>query len=329
MRPEAIAADMTFKTLPEKVLDPVRPRRLKVGDTIGIAAPAGPFEREPFERGMAILERMGFSIHIPEAALLRNGFLAGPDAVRAEVINTLFRDPDVHGILCARGGYGSTRVLPYLDWEAIRRHPKVFVGFSDITVLHCLLRERTGLVSFHGPMGTTLATATEASLQHFEQVLMSDAAVDLMPSGVAVLQHGEAAGKVIGGNLSLLCHLVGTPYMPDFGGCILFIEDVTEAPYRIDRLLVQMTLAGAFDGVAGLVLGQFEDCGAAGDIHDAFMRTFAPLAIPVVAGFPFGHGKENTTLPVGLEARLSTRPPRLAYRQAATTEKAACHPSSP
>ena len=176
--------------------------------------------------------------------------------MRADVINTLFADPDIHGILCARGGYGSTRVLPHLDWAAIRRHPKVFVGFSDITVLHCAFLARTGLVTFHGPMGTTLAKATDDRSPP-AGALMSDA-----PGGpdafrwLSCLNHGEAAGKVVGGNLTLLCHLVGTPYQPVFDGCLLFIEDVTEAPYRIDRMLVQMDFWRAgFDGVAGLAAG--------------------------------------------------------------------------
>lgn len=296
----------------------MRPPRLRAGDTIGIAAPAGPFASDLFEQGMMVLRDMGFEVHIPEAVFKREGFLAGSDEARAGVINALFADPAIGGILCARGGYGSTRVLPHLDWKAIRRHPKVFVGFSDITVLHCLFPARTGLVTFHGPMGTTLATATGDSLSVLRQTLMTDTPVDLAPSGAAVLNQGEATGNVMGGNLTLLCHLAGTPYQPSFDGCLLFVEDITEAPYRIDRMLVQMTLAGCFEGVAGLILGQFTDCGNTAEIHDVFMRTFGPLGIPVVAGFPIGHGEENATLPIGMEARLATRPPRLTYREAAT-----------
>jgi len=310
---------MASITQPNMIDHALRPPRLKAGDTIGIAAPAGPFRTDLFTQGMDILRDMGFKVQIPDAVFQREGFLAGPDEVRADVINTLFGDPDIHGILCARGGYGSTRVLPHLDWAVIRRHPKVFVGFSDITVLHCVLLDRAGLVTFHGPMGTTLAKATEASLSLLQRVLTSDVPVDLKPFEGVVLNHGEAEGKIIGGNLAMLCHLVGTPYQPSFDGCLLFIEDVTEAPYRIDRMLVQMTLAGCFDGVAGLVLGQFQDCGISAEIHDVFMRTFGPLGIPVVAGFPIGHGEENATLPIGLRARLNTRPPQLTYQNAATT----------
>jgi muramoyltetrapeptide carboxypeptidase len=310
---------MPFDTSQDISRQALRPPRLKTGDTIGIAAPAGPFETDLFERGMAVLKEMGFQVHVPEPVFKKCGFLAGPDEVRAEVINALFRDPEVDAVLCARGGYGSTRVLPYLDWETIRRRPKAFVGFSDITVLHWVLHQRTGLVSFHGPMGTTLAAASELSREHFQQALMSGRPLDLVPEGASALRQGEAVGKVVGGNLTLLCHLVGTPYAPNFDGCILVVEDVTEAPYRIDRMLVQLSLAGCFHEVAGVVLGAFQDCGDVAEIHEVFLRTFGPLGIPIVAGFPIGHGQENTTLPLGIGARLTTRPVRLLYDGAATT----------
>jgi len=309
---------MNFDPQPITHHQPIRPPRLKHGDTIGIAAPSGPFDKPLFEKGLDVLRHMGFKVHVPEEVFQREGFLAGPDAVRAGVLNALFADPAIHGIVCARGGYGATRVLPYLDWETIHRHPKAFVGFSDITVLHWTLLARAGLVTFHGPMGTTLGKAPERCRALLRQALMLDPPVDLAPPGVTVLSHGEAAGPVVGGNLTLLCHLVGTPYAPQFDGCLLFLEDVTEAPYRLDRMLVQMTLAGCFEGMAGLVLGQFEDCGETAEIHDVFMRTFGPLGIPVVAGFPIGHGEDNATLPIGVPARLTTRPARLVYREAAT-----------
>jgi muramoyltetrapeptide carboxypeptidase len=309
---------MTFHPQTVNEERPIRPPRLKSGDIIGIAAPSGPFDNDLFEKGMAVLRGMGFNVHIPDAVYRREGFLAGPDAARAEVINGLFADPDIQGILCARGGYGATRLLPHLDWETIRRHPKVFVGFSDITVLHCVLLAQAGLVTFHGPMGTTLDKAPDTWREFMLRTLTTDTPVELAPPGVTVLTHGEGSGPVIGGNLTLLAHLVGTPHAPRFNGRLLFVEDVTEAPYRIDRMLVQMTLAGCFDHVAGLILGQFQDCGDADEINDVFMRTFGPLGIPVVAGFPIGHGPENATLPIGLEARLTTRPPKLIYEQAAT-----------
>jgi len=311
---------MGFKDQQVRFDHVTRPPRLKLGDTIGIAAPSGPFKTQLFEQGMHVLRNMGFNVHVPEAIFQRNGFLAGSDEMRAEVVNALFRDPAITAIVCARGGYGATRVLPYLDWDTIRRRPKIFVGFSDITVLHLALLGMAGLTTFHGPMGTTLATATEESLDCLKKVLLSGKPLRLDPSDALVLNHGEAQGWVVGGNLTMLCHLVGTPYQPSLAGCLLFIEDITEAPYRIDRMLVQMTLAGCFEGVAGLVLGRFTDCGATEEIHQVFMQTFKPLGIPVLANFPIGHGDRNMTLPMGIEARISTHPPRLTYLAAATTE---------
>ena len=310
---------MIFRTICYGNANLTHPPRLKAGDTIGIAAPAGPFETDLFDQGMDVLRDMGFKVHVPEAVFQREGFLAGPDTTRAKVINTLFADRGIQGIICARGGYGSTRVLPHLDWDVVRRHPKIFVGFSDITVLHCALLDQAGLVTFHGPMGTTLAKMDATSLGVFSQVLMGDRPLILSPSEAVTLCPGEATGMVVGGNLTMLCHLVGTSYQPAFKGRILFLEDVTEAPYRIDRMLVQMALAGCFENLAGLVLGQFENCGDAEAIHAVFRQVFDPMGIPVAAGFPIGHGAENATLPMGIEARLSTHPPQLAYLDVATT----------
>ena len=297
---------------------PVRPPRLKAGDTIGIAAPSGPFDKPLFETGMEVLRDMGFKIHVPEAVFRREGFLAGPDEVRAGVLNALFADPAIHGIVCARGGYGATRVLPYLDWETIRCHPKVFVGFSDITVLHWALLEKTRLATFHGPMGTTLGKAPEHFRSLLRQAIMSERPVDLAPPGVTVLTHGEAAGPVVGGNLTLLCHLVGTPYTPHFDGCLLCHRG------RRRSALSPGPHAGADDPGRLFRRGGRARAGAVpglrrgAEIHDVFMRTFGPLGIPVVAGFPIGHGENNATLPMGLIARLTTRPARLAYQEAAT-----------
>ena len=309
---------MPRRVTTDRIVPLKRPPRLKRGDTIGIAAPAGPFDKDLFEEGMAILKRMGFKLFIPEPIFRREGFLAGTDTERAEVINTLFSDPAIQGILCARGGYGSTRVLPHLDWPTIRRHPKVFMGFSDITVLHNVFLAQAGLVTFHGPMGTTLIKTAGPYLGMMEQALMSETPIIMAPERAHILKHGEASGPVVGGNLTMLSHLVGTPYQPVLNGGILFLEDVTESPYRIDRVLEQLSLAGCLQGVQGLVLGRFLDCGDGDEIHDVFLRVFGPSGIPIVAGFPIGHGEDNATLPIGIHARLTTQPPQLSYLTAAT-----------
>ena len=296
----------------------IRPPRLKPGDTLGIAAPSGPFDIGLFERGMEVLKEMGFALKIPAGIFKRNGFLAGTDPERADIINQLIRDPAVKGIVCARGGYGATRLEPYLDWEAIRTHPKVFIGFSDITVLHHLIVSRCGLVTFHGPMGTTLGTASPESRQALVQALTSATPIVVPAPKPTVIQPGEARGPVAGGNLAMICHLLGTPLQPDFEGRLMVLEEVNEAPYRIDRMLWQMKLAGCFQGLAGVCFGDFVDCGDLPTIEAILTDLFQDSPYPVLAGLPVGHGRGNHTLPLGLEAVLTTDPPQLRFTSPAT-----------
>lgn len=296
----------------------IRPTRLKRGDTLGIAAPAGPFNIDLFKQGAKVLRDMGFGLKIPEGVFLRQGFLAGTDPERAAILNSLFADADVRGIICARGGYGSTRLEPFLDWEVIQANPKVFVGFSDITVLHHLINSRCGLPTFHGPMVTTLANAPKITCQAFCETLTSPASITIAAGAGRVVRPGDGAGLVAGGNLTMVCHLLGTPLQPDFTGRILFLEEVNEAPYRIDRMLRQMQLAGCFDAVAGVVLGDFVECGDPRAIAESLDALFASSDFPVLAGFPAGHGRVNHTLPLGIEAVLTTDPPVLRYTMAPT-----------
>ena len=290
-----------------------RPPRLKPGDTLGVAAPAGPFEIDSFQQGMQVLRDMGFRLEIPEGVYKRNGFLAGADNERAEIINRHFADPDVRGIICARGGYGSTRLEPFLDWELIRANPKVFMGFSDITVLHHLIVTRGCLATFHGPMGTTLAKAPEDTRQAFMRALTAAEPVTIDAGTGGVVRPGEGRGPVAGGNLAMICHLLGTPLQPDFSGCLLFMEEVNEAPYRIDRMLQQMKLAGCFRSVRGIFFGDFVDCGAKDTIEAIISEWFADSAFPVLTGFAIGHGRQNLTLPMGLTAQLTSDPPQLRF----------------
>ncbi|MBL0714633.1 MAG: LD-carboxypeptidase [Desulfosarcina sp.] len=303
---------------PEAASPIICPPRLKRGDTLGIAAPAGPFDIEIFDKGMLVLKDMGFKLKIPDGIYKRNGFLAGSDRERAEIINRLFADPAVGGIVCARGGYGSTRLAPFLDWEGLRANPKVFIGFSDITVLHHLMAARCRLATFHGPMGTTLGSASEDSRKSFWKALTANAPIVIAARQAEVIRPGEGVGPVAGGNLSMLCHLLGTPLQPDFKGRLLFMEDVTEAPYRIDRMLWQMKLAGCFQGLAGIFFGDFVDCGAHQSIVEIIADFFKDSAFPVLTGFPLGHGRVNHTLPMGPQAVLTTDPPQLRFTSAAT-----------
>jgi muramoyltetrapeptide carboxypeptidase len=293
---------------------PIRPPRLKPGDTIGIVAPAGPFDPEKFMQGKTVLESMGFRIFYDENIFQQHGFLAGTDAQRAAQVNRLFADPSVQAIVCARGGYGSMRILPLLDFNTIQAHPKIFVGFSDISALLAILYMHCGLVTFHGPMVTNLASATEKTISAMKTALTSDEPLELIPENGKTIKPGSCSGILTGGNLTTLCHLVGTPYSPSFKGKILLLEDVGEMTYRIDRMLTQMKLAGCFNGIAGLILGAFKRCGQMNEIVEIFDNIFHDLDIPILAGFDIGHGKMNLTVPMGLDATLDTDKKRLYVR---------------
>ncbi len=224
------------------------PAWLKPGDTIGVVAPAGPFDRQTFLRGVRILEDMGFNILTPAGLFEKNRYLAGSDNHRVKFVNQLFADTSVDAIICARGGYGSMRILPLLDFDAIQNNPKAFIGFSDITILLSVLFSRCNLVTFHGPVVTSLANASEETKSSLLSNVTSDSNLEIKLISGKTIIPGVATGEVCGGNLTMLCHLVGTPFEPDFENKILFLEDRGEAPYRIDRMLVHMVLAGCFKG---------------------------------------------------------------------------------
>ena len=297
----------------------VRPPRLKPGDTIGIVAPAGPFDPKKFMKGKSVLESMGFQTFFDDGIFQKHGFLAGTDIQRADQINRLFADPAVQAIVCARGGYGSMRILSLLDFETIQTHPKIFLGFSDISALLSVLYDRCSLVTFHGPVVTTLAKATEKTIMAMKTVLTSDAPLELTPENGKVIKPGVCSGLVAGGNLTTLCHLVGTPYTPNFKGKILLIEDVGEMPYRIDRMLTQMKLAGCFNEIAGLILGGFKECGYLNEVVEIFSNIFEDADIPILTGFEVGHGEHNLTIPMGLGATLDTESKKLLFHEPSTT----------
>lgn len=296
----------------------VKPPRLAPGDTIGIVAPASPFSQERFNKGVAVLESMGFRVSFDDDLFIKQEYLAGSDIHRADQVNRLFADREIKAIVCARGGFGAMRVLALLDYEAIKKHPKIFVGFSDISALLSVLDARCGLVAFHGPMVTTLADAGQETKEALLAALTSDVKLELIPANGRVINPGQASGPMAGGNLTTLCHLVGTPYAPSYSGKIVFFEDKGEAAYRIDRMLSQMKLAGCFEGLVGLVLGSFEDCGEFDEICRITAEMFKDAGIPVLAGFDIGHGKTNITIPLGIEATLDADRQRLMFHESAT-----------
>ncbi len=300
---------------------PLRPPRLKAGDVVGVVAPASPFDRGAFEKGLAVLAGMGLEVRLAEGLFARRGFLAGDDAQRARQVNDFIHDPDVRAIVCARGGYGSMRILARLDYAALARRPVALTGFSDITALHAAVYARCGLVTFHAPVVTSLGKGGERSRRSFQAALFSGAACVLTAERPQVLRAGTARGPVAGGNLALLAALAGTPYFPDLRGHILFLEDVTEQPYRIDRMLTQLKLAGCLSGLAGVALGRFDRCGLQEEVYAVAADAFADAGIPVLGGFEVGHGGENLTFPLGLPARLDTSFGTLAWERAGTSAR--------
>jgi muramoyltetrapeptide carboxypeptidase len=295
------------------------PPRLRRGDRIGIAAPASPFESETFHSGVETLKQLGFEPVIPQGVFEQDNYLAGSDKHRAEQLSALFLDETIRAIMCARGGYGTLRILLQLDFELIRANPKILIGFSDISTLLSAVFQHCGLVTFHGPMVTTLAGAGKATQHELVSTVSSNNPVTISAKAPIVLQPGRGTGPVAGGNLTTLCHLLGTPFQPVWKGNILFLEDINEDLYRIDRMLTQLKLAGCLEGITGVMLGCFKDCGDQDAVYRLVMDLFDPEGPPIVGGFDIGHGLADTpTLPIGLVATLDSERGRLEYHEAAT-----------
>ena len=295
--------------------------RLQTGMTVGLIAPASNgAEDQDIEFAMDIVRSLGFKVK-PGAHLFdRRGYLAGTDAARASDLNTMFEDPDVDAIFCARGGFGASKLLPLINYDAIDRNPKILLGYSDITALHLAINAQTGLITFHGPIATQqFSPYTLAAFQSLLQAVPTAPIIAAPPpfaptpgraervNRLKTLRPGRATGRLIGGNLSLLTHLLGTPFAPDFRDAILFLEDVDEAPYRIDRMLTALWLAGVFDEIAGLVIGKFTNVNASGpslSIQTILTDRVAALKIPVLQGLMIGHIDDQATVPVGAVASL-------------------------
>lgn len=296
-----------------------KPRRLRAGAVIGIAAPASPFDRESFDRGLEVLHGMGFETLIPKGLSVAQGYLAGTDQHRAALLQRLFEDARVDAIVCARGGYGSLRILPLLDYDRIAAHPKIFLGFSDVTALLSAITGRCAFAAFHGPVVTSLADASESTRTGLLAAITGGEPLVLSPSTAVTIRAGRAAGIVCGGNLTTLCHLVGTPFQPSLRNRILFLEDRGEAPYRIDRMLTQLKQAGCLEGIRGLILGCFTGCGSDQEIFEVVGDRFPDASVPILAGLPAGHAEPNLTLPLGINALLDAGRQTLSF-ECATEE---------
>ncbi len=300
----------------------IKPARLVSGDTIGIISPASaPPDPKNIDRSVAVLEKLGFKTRLAPNVRKRWGFLAGSDRDRASDLMKMFADPKVKAIICVRGGYGSGRLLPLLDYRVIRANPKLFIGYSDITSLHCAFLVKAGLISFHGPMLNSdfvHKDFPDFTLVSFLKTLMQAAPYGSIRKGykdrtVSILRGGKASGRLLGGNISLLCATLATPWQPSFKNRILFFEDLDEVPYRFDRMLTQLLHAGLLQQVAGVAIGVNANCFDPNarkmkeyrqTCEDVFRERLLPLKIPVVSGLPFGHIPLNATLPVGGTAML-------------------------
>jgi len=296
----------------------IKPKRLLPGGVIGVAAPSGPYKVDEFKKGIAVLRDMGFRVRVPENLQQPESFLAASDEHRVKLLKDLFKDPGVSAIVCARGGYGAMRVLERLDYDVIRSNPKSFVGFSDISALHAAIIAQAGLVVFHGPMVASLGKSDQRTRESFLQSLTTDQLMDVQSDDPILIHPGISTGVVAGGNMATLCHLLGTSFAPIYRGCIVLLEDTSEAPYKIDRMLIQMKMAGSFDGIKGVALGSFHDCGSYQEICDIVGDIFKEFNVPVLAGFAIGHNGTNLTIPLGLKATLDTEKGSLQFNEPAT-----------
>jgi muramoyltetrapeptide carboxypeptidase len=299
-----------------------KPSRLCRGDLIGVISPAAAVPAETLRRGCTELERLGFSVRVGPHALDRHRFLAGTDRDRAQELTAMFHDPQVRAIFCSRAGYGAGRLLPLLDFSALAQAPKIFLGFSDVTLLLNAFVQQAGLICFHGPVvaGEFATGLSPRALSHLLGLLTTGTGEEQVDFPTT-LRDGVAEGRLLGGCLSLLAATLGTPFTLDTTGAILFIEDVGEKPYRIDRMLTQLKQAGKLENLAGVIFGSMSGC--FGDSQDPSLllgviaEVFVDYSYPLGFGLPAGHGEENLTLPLGTRVRLDTAQRHLTFLEPA------------
>jgi len=311
---------VTSSQLPHRI---IKPRKLNSGDTIAFVAPGSYISKEELDESIKKIENLGFKVVYSEKILSQNGYFSGTDNVRAEDLMEKFEDKNVNAIMCIRGGYGCARILPLLDYKSIKKNPKVLIGYSDVTALMFGIFKKTGLITFHGPVA--ISTFNDFSINNFRAILMNEDypqkffnannSADENPYGVVSIVKGKSKGKLIGGNLSIMTSLIGTEYDFNYDNSIVFIEEVGEEPYRIDRMLTQLIQSKKFEKASGIMLGIFKDCEPK-TFNPAFSKSFSlmevlidrlgNLKIPIIYGMSFGHIKNKFTIPFGLEAILDT-----------------------
>jgi muramoyltetrapeptide carboxypeptidase len=314
------ATVMTRRPLGRSLL---RPPALRAGDTVAVVATSGPVPEDRLAEGVRIISGWGVHVRLSEQVLARHDrlpYLAGDDRRRRAALTAAWEDETVAAIVCARGGYGSARLLDGLDFgRLLAAGPKAVVGFSDATAIHQALAARLGLASVHGPVVTQLAGADTATVDRLRRILLDPESVEelLGPGPVRVISPGTSSGVLVGGNLRVVVSEVGTAGVRAARGGIVVLEDIGEEPYQVDEMLTQLIRSGWFDGVAGVVLGSFTDCGDADVLDRVFADRLGTLGVPVLSGFAAGHGETNLAFPLGVRARLDTDGPSLRLLQPA------------
>lgn len=291
----------------------VFPPRLRKGDTIGLFCPSGPVrDIKSLQAGIRLIEHLGFAVKLCGQHTANKGYLADTDEQRAAHLHALWSDAAVKALLSIRGGYGCLRMIGLLDWELFRQQPKLLVGFSDVTVLLNALINQVGILAIHGPMATTLTRSGEQGIASLFGLLTGDFDEQIKVKGLEILRGGIGRGRLVGGNLTTLVHLLASPWESTWDGCILVLEDTGEAVYRLDRILTHLALAGRLDRLAGLILGDFD----LGDEPLTNLRLqesvwsrvleLAPPGYPIWARFPVGHRARNLALPLGMDAIMAS-----------------------
>jgi muramoyltetrapeptide carboxypeptidase len=310
----------------------IKPKRLGKGDLIGIISPASTSDDIlKVESGVRYLEKNGYKVEVGKNVGRYHGYLAGDDSLRLDDLHYMFKKKEVKAVICVRGGYGSPRLLDKIDYRLIKNNPKIFVGYSDITALNMAFFEKAGLITFNGPMvsvdfGDEISPFTE---ENFWRILTSNKKLGriALPNNDKLFQltKGNTTGRIIGGNLALLASLQGTDYFPDMNDKILFLEDIGELPFRIDRMLNQLRLSKVFNQIKGIVLGAFIDCHETdplkktltlGEVVDDYLNK---LKIPVVYNFPNGHIKDIVTIPNGIKIKLNASRSFIEYTEGAVS----------
>ncbi|WP_031305515.1 S66 peptidase family protein [Brevibacillus panacihumi] len=304
-------------------------RAWRAGDTIGIIATSSPVDQELLPKAIAEVEALGYKVKVGETCKQSyGGYLAGTPEQRADGLNAMFADDEVDGILCLRGGYGAPQILPLLDYDCIAQNPKLFVGYSDITALHTVFGQNANLATLHGPMA---ASDLAHGLDDWSKSYLIRALSEPEPLGDLINPPGEeivcmvegcASGPVVGGNLTLVAALMGTPYQLDTRGKLLFLEEIDEEPYRVDRMLTQLALGGVFEDCAGVILGTWTNCESKKregfSVWDVVQNIVVPYEKPTIWNIQIGHGAVNMALPFGVEATLDATAGKLTIEESVT-----------